>query len=299
MRFATAALLAMFPIALSAQAQARVSGTMRDTAGTPIGDVGVLLMPGNRHARTDAAGRFAFDSVTAARHTLNFRRLGFLPLEVALNVAATRDTILELKMIRRPRLLDTVVVTARGCSKTNFDGFLCRRTTIPGIFLTEADIQAKNPRYLADVFQGIEGFQLEMSAGPYGPSRKVRAAESRCVTTLWNGRPPVMSDMALDASSTMQGAAFRTYSENDFYRPADLIGVEIYPPGYKTPIEYLSLKQVRASAGGYKSAPGSMNTPKARRVEAPQESCVLVNYWTAEALRNPNGGLLGLLRRVF
>ncbi len=298
MRTALALVLAVItPLALQAQEPARVSGVVRDSAGTSIGDVGVLLLPGGRNARTDASGRFRFDSVAPAAYKLHFRRLGFLPAELPLTVASGLDTTLTLTLARRPRLLDTVVVASKRCSRIYFDGFLCRRRTTPGIFLTEADILAKNPRYLADIFLDMADFHVHAVPTPYGPSRVVRTTESRCLVTLFDGRRPVATG-ELEATMQMEGAAGRTLSESDYLGPRGLIGVEIYPAGFQTPEEYgdLAVGQV----GDKRTISGSPFTSHERRTGAPQERCVLVNYWTTAALRSPEArGLFGFLRRVF
>jgi hypothetical protein len=241
MRSIVASLLAAAaPVALLAQSPARITGYVQDSTGKVITDVGVLLLPGQRSARTDLSGAFRFDALAPGTYRLTIRRLGFLPQQLQVALAAGADTTVTFTMSQRPRLLDTVVVSANGCSRVYFDGFLCRRSTERGVFLTEADILEKNPQYVADIFLGMKGFHVEPVMTPYGPSRTVRSTESRCLVTLVDGRRGAISG-ELGASSAMDGASGRTYAEMDFIGPRELIGVEIYPPGYLTPVEYASL----------------------------------------------------------
>jgi hypothetical protein len=279
MRFAAAVLLLALPISLSAQV--RLSGVVRDSGGMAVPDAGVLLLPGARHARTDTEGRFRFDSVAPGDYKLHFRRLGFLPEELAIAIGGTDRSVAQT-MLRRPRLLDTVVVAANGCSRAYFDGFLCRRSTTRGVFLTEAEILEKNPRHLADIFLGMEGFHVEPIVTPYGASRAVRTNQSRCLVTLINGRPSVV-DGTLEGATQMTGASSAQYAPTDYTFPQDLIGIEIYPPGYMTPVEYGG--RVLQAQGDRRAIAGSPFAGRARRVSQAEERCVLVNYWTTAALR--------------
>ena len=283
MRVATLAvgLVVSGALALQAQDSVRIGGVIRDPAGQPIPDVGVMLMPGERHARTDANGQFSF-RVLPADYYLSFRRLGFYPRNQL--VRASRDTTLQLALDRRPQMLDTIVV-ADECSRLQFSGFLCRRAKGQGVFLTEADILAKNPKFLADIFLGMKDFHVEPTAGPYGPQRYVRATQSRCLVQLYNGREGAVRDQAIDGTSQTSGASGRTLTEGDYYGPQTLIGVEIYPPGYPTPEEYQFRARGVARGGG--RIAGSGNAPKGRRVQPMTEKCVLVNYWTTAALPKP------------
>ena len=92
MRFAAAVLLVLaIPVSLSAQV--RISGIVRDSGGKVVQDAGVLLLPGAKHARTDTEGRFRFDSVTPGDYKLHFRRLGFLPEELAITVGTADQSV--------------------------------------------------------------------------------------------------------------------------------------------------------------------------------------------------------------
>jgi hypothetical protein len=252
----------------------RISGIARDTLGQRIPDVGILVMPGERNTRTDASGMFRVDSLAAGTYTVRVRRLGYMPMQVTVKLDSSTTRTLELAMMPRPRVLDTVTVTADGhCPRNTFDGFLCRRKTMPGIFLNEEDILAKNATYLADIFHDMEGFRVEPVMTPYGFGRAVRVAQSRCVATLLNGR-------------TFVGAETGA-SESDFYKPEDLIGVEIYPPGTNSPPEYGHITVGTGISGGVGSAPGSKLPARVSRVGRPTDRCVLINYWTAAAIRRP------------
>lgn len=244
-------------LALGAQEPVRLRGTVRDTTGRPIPDAALLLKPGDRHARSAADGGFGFDSLKAGFYDVEIRRLGFSPWNGRIRVR--RDTTIDFRITPRPRMLDTIVVTDQ-CSRVKFTGFLCRRSKGNGIFLTEADILAKNPEYLADVLRDVDGIRIAPAIGRYGQTRVPYVSPARCLVELIDGRVPV-STRGIQASRP--GVAGRSMSRvtprqsviHELVRPEELMGVEVYPPGSRIPEEY---------------AISSFAT----------EACILVNYWT-------------------
>lgn len=251
-----AALTTFGSLAVEAQQAAGLRGTMRDANGVPVGDVALQLMPGNRFTRSSADGSFRIDSLVPGKYDFAIRRLGFIPMSGEIVIRG--DTILDFRLERRSQMLDTIVVTG-DCSGVRFSGFLCRRSKGQGLFLTEADILAKNPTYIADIFLDMKGFHVDPVMGPYGQYRVVRAEQSRCFVELVDGRVPVMSGHSVAMGSRMAGRTMQA-SLHDYYKPEHLLGIEVYPPGSKTPKEYA--KYTRGAAGG----------------------CVLVNYWTGYSL---------------
>lgn len=285
-----AALILLAPLALSAQERSdrtgpRVAlrGVVYDSAGNPVADVALQLRPSDKTVTTGPTGYFAFEDLGPEHLTyqVRARRLGFLPTTAFIRMMG-RDTLVAIRLMKRPQLLDTVVVTGRECARNYFDGFLCRRAADKGgaIYLTEADILARNPKYLADVVSGIKGFKIEPIAGPYGPSRQVTVAQSRCVVQLVNGRPPIMTGGIRDSSGGMVPMTLE-----EALTPENLIGVEVYPPGTYAPIEYANLSERPAQTGGVGSVRGSRFRRRSRGVPPPPLRCSLINYWTASGIR--------------
>lgn len=265
------AILFVAPLSLAAQERVRFSGTMRDSLGKPVGDVAMRLVPGNRNARSSADGRFGFDSLVPGQYDYEIRRLGFNP--VSGRIAIQRDTVIEFRLVARPRMLDTVVVTGE-CSGLRFSGFLCRRAKGQGIFFTEEDILDKNPEYLADVLAGVKDVAVFPVMTRYGQSRRVAPTGEHCVTELLDGRVPVTDRMVSptgtrsgmdrldDRTQARRGWRTTGRSFHDYYKPEHLIGVEVYPPGTPIPDEY----KMRVSWTGT------------------SRKCMLVNYWTGYSL---------------
>ena len=251
-------LVLLTPLSLAAQETVRVRGTVRDVAGNPIGDVAVQLMPGNRNARSDADGGFGFDSLAPGSYLVQARRLGFNPMSERITIRG--DTTFAIVLAHRPQQLDTVVVAA-DCSRIRFSGFLCRRARGEGLFFTEAEILAKNVVYIPDILRDVKGIRIEPELTAYGQMRRVRADQTRCLVEAFDGKLPVMREHAV-FSGSRTASRMMPVSMHDYYRPEDLIGVEVYPPGTTIPLEYADL------------------TGKSRSTN----NCVLVIYWTGHSL---------------
>jgi hypothetical protein len=287
------ALVALLAAPLAAQERSdrnlprvSLSGVVYDSAGNPVADVALQLRPSDKTVTSNSNGYFTFDDLGPEHLTyqVRARRLGFMPTTAFIRMMG-RDTTVAIRLQKRPQLLDTVVVTGRECARNYFDGFLCRRAADKGgaIYLTEADILAKNPKFLADVVSGIKGFRIEPTVGPYGPNRTVAVAQSRCVVQLVNGRPPVMTGGIQDSSG-----GFVPMTLEEALTPENLIGVEIYPPGTYAPIEYANLAERYPQAAGPSSVRGSGMRRRTRRAPPPPIRCSLINYWTASGIRrNP------------
>src|SRR5437588_5009617 len=63
---------------VSAQSVGAISGTIRDSAGTPIPGVEVVLLQ-LQAVHSDSVGVFHFANIPAGKRQLHFRRLGFAP----------------------------------------------------------------------------------------------------------------------------------------------------------------------------------------------------------------------------
>ncbi|MGH7654006.1 MAG: hypothetical protein ACREN6_05020, partial [Gemmatimonadaceae bacterium] len=95
----------------------------------------------------------------------------------------------------RAAALDTIRITGTydSCQARSFAGFACRAKSGEGVFLDEARVDSLNPRYIADLFDGVPGLRRE--------GRNIVATTgNRCVAYLFNGHPP-MSIEAMGLSS--------------------------------------------------------------------------------------------------
>jgi len=177
----------------------------------------VSIDPPGRRARTDAAGRFRFDSLDAGQYTLRARRLGFSPAEWSVDLSKNGRLDIPLILGARIAQLDTVFISdGRPCDPQTYEGFLCRRATTRGRFIDFSDIDTMSVLYSAEILRDINGFKIATRSTRIGPTRVVEP--TRCTIVLVNGVP----------------AAFVTVPESPF----DIIGVEVYQNAKEIPAEY-------------------------------------------------------------
>jgi hypothetical protein len=242
------------PASLFGQRTGVIAGTVVDESGRPIADAEIVASADSARARSDSAGKFAIRKLEAGQYNVRIRRLGFMPVRTTADIGRGGRADLRIEMKPRPAILDSVIVLADGkCPDRAFTGFLCRRRTGKGVYLTDDDIFDKNAREIGDVFRGVPGFRIEMRSSIWGPMPTPLALKgSRCLNALVNGRLP---------SPT-----------NQMPRYADeMVAAEIYASPTDVPIEYQQYAWGRA---------GRQTQMYSDHNGASSEHCALVVYWT-------------------
>lgn len=119
-RCAAGSMLALLTLA-SAVAQSDSSSIMGQVtsriSGTPVPLAVVEVMGGRAQALTDSGGRFRLAGLAAGTHVIRIRRVGFVPLEVEVDVARGEAMSIPGFLLRLDALavrVDSVVVTAEG-----------------------------------------------------------------------------------------------------------------------------------------------------------------------------------------
>lgn len=108
-------LVAMLAVASRLPAQqstASIGGVVRDPAGRPVVDATILVRDTPQRASTNDAGSFVLEGVAAGQHVLEVRRIGFVPLQHRVLVRAGDRAQVELTLLPRPVVVETVVVRA-------------------------------------------------------------------------------------------------------------------------------------------------------------------------------------------
>jgi len=77
----------------------------------PLGGVGVTLSVQSQAAITDAKGRFSFTDVPVGKHTLEFRQIGLVVEELAIEVRTNKR--LDVRVAMRPDDRNVIVITDR------------------------------------------------------------------------------------------------------------------------------------------------------------------------------------------
>lgn len=244
--------LGTVPRSLTAQTDrsAGVRGRILDSDGIAVSQASVLLQPEERRARTDSLGEFLFLSLKQGRYEIRVRRVGFAPLDTAVELLTGRRTVLDVQLQRVSQNLPRVVVRGRdgNCERRTFDGFLCRRADQMGSSMDPGEIAEKQAFFLAELFWDVPGFRIVPTRGGL---TLVSTRDWRCTRTLVNGRPP---DARMNPLPTVEM----------------LMGVE-----------WFDAEHVPAEYDEYSWSPASRSTRV--RGSTKLARCGLIVYWTRDA----------------
>lgn len=226
MQLAVAVGVGLLVLPAAARAQG-IDGVVVDSAGQPLRDAVVILVPGEARRTTDSRGRFAFGGLMPGRYVVRVRLMGFRPFERAVDVARGRRTTARLLLDRMPQLLGEVrIVDQDGCHGTSIEGFECRRSAGVGYYRDAAELRAINATFWADMFDGMPGVRRGMKLGPYGVDWQLEAPPGRCYVPLYNGQP----EMKVDGETPFKPDAF--------WKPIDVVAIELYDDYEKVPAPY-------------------------------------------------------------
>ena len=101
---------AIAPVVARAQ-RATLRGSVRDSAGTPVGGVEVMLSKGRRRAVTDSLGHYEVGDLPRREVTVRFRRVGYAASVQEVDLSR-RDATLDVVMARTAHTLPPQVVSA-------------------------------------------------------------------------------------------------------------------------------------------------------------------------------------------
>jgi Carboxypeptidase regulatory-like domain/TonB-dependent Receptor Plug Domain len=169
--------------ASAAQAQVRLEGVVRDTAGEPVAGARVevfdnLTRERVRAIETDRQGRFAVRLRDDSGYRVHIALLGYLSSDTSFVLSPGRRTVpVEFRLIDQPVGLMAIDVTARARSPAVLNGFNARQRAGVGHFLTRADLERIRPAMVTDALVRIPGVQLESSGGS-GLHRRIRMARA-------------------------------------------------------------------------------------------------------------------------
>jgi len=209
---------------VSAQSVGAISGTIRDSTGTPIPGVEVVLLQIKGAVRSDSLGVFRFADVPAGHRQLHFRRLGFAPKSIEADIADGKTLALTVVLDAAATEIEGMTVEEVTRRRQFLADFYDRSSRGFGHFVTREQIEKRNPMNLSDMMRTIPGARLiPMRNGGQAALRFNRAMGSRdCPPQYW-----------------VDGV--KTYALNiDDIIPQDVEGIEIYegassiPPQFNT-----------------------------------------------------------------
>jgi hypothetical protein len=130
--------------------------------GAPVPGADVVLagLPGGRRI-TDDEGAFRYDSLPPGTHRLSVSGLGYQPVEDSVVLAAGSAYRLSVGLVPQALALDPIVVVAQA-RPTLLDrvGFVERRQSGLGTFLTREMIEARSPPLVYDLLRAVPGVRI-------------------------------------------------------------------------------------------------------------------------------------------
>ncbi|MEX0908693.1 MAG: carboxypeptidase regulatory-like domain-containing protein [Gemmatimonadaceae bacterium] len=136
-------------------ATATVSGTVVDADGKPIGNAHVSVTAGRNAATTDSTGAFTLTGQPTGTHALVVRRLGYRPVEVAVNLTPLRTSEITVEMQQHVPVLAAVVIGARREAALDRIGFTQRKARGTGRYIERAAIESRNAHRLSNLLENI------------------------------------------------------------------------------------------------------------------------------------------------
>src|SRR5918999_1132902 len=142
----------------------RLSGTVLNESGRPVGDAIVEVRRTGLPARTDASGRFDLADLPVGTHVLEVRRIGFAPQRDVVQLAASSPTSVTVALEKPVRLLDAVRVTARTLYSRRQAEIEQRRRRGFGHYIMRDELERSASSRVTDLLWRIPGVRVYPSA---------------------------------------------------------------------------------------------------------------------------------------
>lgn len=187
---------------------ASISGTVTDGDGKPIGNAHVSVTGGSNSATTDSSGTFTLTGQPTGTHALIVRRLGYMPVELAVNLTPLRRNEVTVQLEQYVPVLAAVIIGAQRVAALERIGFTQRKARGTGRFIEREFINRRNAYRLSNLLENIPG--LRRPGDGFGGT---------CTTYF------------------VDGTQWRGGTPEDFIMPDEIEAIEIYSRGF-TPGEF-------------------------------------------------------------
>jgi hypothetical protein len=147
---------------------ARFRGTVRNATGNPVAGARVVVLGTARENTSGNTGQVTLSALPEGSYTLETRALGYLPLRTVVDLENGTPAEAELTLAALPAAVDTMRVRADRMAVPLAE-FERRRKLGFGHFLDEAQITARAPNIVADVFRQTPG--VVTMPGQFGRDR--------------------------------------------------------------------------------------------------------------------------------
>jgi len=215
-------LLPALAFAASAQSVGAISGTIRDSGGTPVRGVEVVLLQRQGVVYSDSLGVFRFGNVPSGKRALHFRRLGFEPKSVDAEI--TEGQTLALSVVLDPFATEIEGMTVEELARKRqmLGDFYDRKSRGFGHFITRDEIEKRGPMNLSDMMRTVPGARLVPVQGTSQATLRFNRAQMGrdCPPQYW-----------------VDGVKAWNLNIDDIV-PQDVEGIEIYPGASTVPPQF-------------------------------------------------------------
>ena len=186
--------------------------------GRRLGGALVSIVDGPQ-VRANDAGEWTLSDAPVGSRMLEVRAVGYYPERRQVNVTAGAPPI-TVTLSTLESVLDTVRIIARAGRTREIQGFIERRRSGLGHFLTAEDVARRGALVTSDVFRTVPGLRLERGFGE--ATLLMRSAFGDCRPAFYiNGLYMNLSAEDVD----------------DWVRPKEILGIEVYT-GESTPPQF-------------------------------------------------------------
>jgi hypothetical protein len=203
-----------------------VRGVVRGNDDRAVAEAQVLVLGLSAGTRTSETGAFELGGLPAGTHTVEVRGIGYARARALVDLHPERPATLNLTLNRVAVTLPEIAVNAEEVG-TEFDQ---RRRFAGGAgsFLTEDDIQRRNPLRTEDLFRVIPGFTVVPSGG-----FDQRIVSTRGPSGMGQCSPDVFLDGARITLDPAMGGGLPV-------NPQEIYGIEAYSSDAFVPAQYQS-----------------------------------------------------------
>ena len=204
-------------IAQSDPRLAVIDGVVTDSALVPLGDATISLLASSVRVVTGANGRFRVRDLKAGSYIVIVRRIGFEAASLSLQLTAGDTARPSVALLRASTKLDTVAIRGQR-STPAMQEFEERRKLGFGHFITQAEIDKRNPVALSDMFNGIPSVQVTPGGGI------LNLRQNKCPFNIF-----------------VDGVKLPVGGIDNIAVPKEVAGIEVYMGAATIPLQYKSI----------------------------------------------------------
>jgi hypothetical protein len=235
------------PVDHVATAYGAIDGSVRDTGGSWLTGVEIVALDNSLiRTRSEAAGSFRIDSLSAGPHLIRFRRIGIMPTTVSVVVDPEATISVDAVVEPFPITMSRVNVQAVSGELVHLPpGVADRMRTGIGTYLTADQIEKFHAFNASDIFRHVTGLSVDRHAGAL-VVRSARGVQTingnSCTTGMAVVVDGAMTSTSISVTSAADIAKTRTFTSVtstaaalDAVSPSDIGAIEIYKDGAETP----------------------------------------------------------------